>query len=62
MSNDQPNTPPTHVQGVDAQGRPIRIEREEFRTRVLPDLVKASENDPDRLTAVIMQGLREGRR
>ena len=60
MSNDQPNTPPTHVQGVDAQGRPIRIEREEFRTRVLPDLVKASENDPDRLTAVIMQGLREG--
>lgn len=60
MSNEQPNTPSTHIQGVDPQGRPIRIEREEFRTKVLPDLVKASENDPDRLTAVIMQGLREG--
>ncbi len=60
MSNEQPNAPSTHVQGVDPQGRPIRIEREEFRTKVLPDLVKASENDPDRLTAVIMQGLREG--
>jgi|GEM_PF-2624363 len=60
MSNEQPVAPPTHVQGVDPQGRPIRIEREEFRTKVLPDLVKANEQDPDRLTAVIMQGLREG--
>ena len=60
MSNDPSNAPSTHVQGVDPQGRPIRIEREEFRTKVLPDLVKASENDPERLTAVIMQGLREG--
>ena len=60
MSNESPQELPSHVQGVDPQGRPIRVEREEFRTKVLPDLVKATENDPERLTAVIMQGLREG--
>ena len=60
MSNESSQELPSHVQGVDPQGRPIRVEREEFRTRVLPDLVKATENDPERLTAVIMQGLREG--
>lgn len=60
MTNDPSNAPPTHIQGVDPQGRPIQIEREEFRTKVLPGLIKASESDPERLTAVIMQGLREG--
>ncbi|MCK5942352.1 MAG: tetratricopeptide repeat protein, partial [Planctomycetes bacterium] len=61
MSND-PSTPekPTHIEGVDPQGRPVRIEREQYRTKVLPDLIKASQDDPERLTAVIMQGLREG--
>lgn len=61
MSNEQP-TPekPTHIQAVDPQGRPVQIEREEYRKRVLPDMIKANENDPERLTAVIMQGLREG--
>ena len=60
MTNDPSSAPSTHIQGVDPQGRPIQIEREEFRANVLPGLIKASESDPERLTAVIMQGLREG--
>ncbi len=61
MSNEPtPQDPPTHIQGFDPQGRPVRVEREEYRTKVLPGLVQANSNDPDRLAAVITQGLREG--
>ena len=61
MANEPtPNDPPTHIQGFDHQGRPVRIEREEYRSKVLPGLIQTNTNDPDRLAAVITQGLREG--
>lgn len=68
MSNDPDPTSPegenpataTHVDAVDAQGRHIRIPRDEYQAKVLPDLIKASNDDPERLTAVVMQAVRDG--
>lgn len=51
---------PEFVEANDAFGRRVRLSREEYRTRVLPDLVKAHGNHPERLAAVILQGLRDG--
>ncbi|MBL9076660.1 MAG: hypothetical protein JNL08_04100 [Planctomycetes bacterium] len=57
-----PTTPagPEFFEATDAFGRRTRLPREEYRTRVLPEMVKAHGNDPDRLVAVLMQGLRDG--
>ena len=55
-----PSAPPEHVEAVDAFGRRVRIPREEYRSKVLPDLVKAHGSDPDRLAGVIMQAVRDG--
>lgn len=52
--------PPATVEVRDAAGRPVRIPREEYRTRVLPELIKAHGSQPEQLAAVIMQGLRDG--
>ncbi|MFK7742662.1 MAG: tetratricopeptide repeat protein [Planctomycetota bacterium] len=69
MSNDSsaavppesdPKEPATHVEALDAQGRRVRIPREEYRTRVLPDMVKANEANPEQLTGVIMQAVQQG--
>ena len=60
MSNDPSKSEPNHVEAVDNQGRRVRIPRDEYRSKVLPDLVKQHENDPERLAAVIVQGLRDG--
>lgn len=48
------------VEATDAFGRRVRLSRDEYRTKVLPDLVKQHGNDPDRLTAVILQAVRDG--
>lgn len=48
------------VEATDSFGRRVRLTRDEYRKRVLPDLVKAHGNDPAQLTAVIMQGLQQG--
>jgi hypothetical protein len=48
------------VAATDAFGRRVRLPREEYRTRVLPELIQAHGSDPDRLAAVILQGLRDG--
>lgn len=55
----KPELPP-FVEATDAFGRRVRMSRDEYRKNVLPELVKAHGNDPDRLTAVIMQGIRDG--
>lgn len=52
--------PPAFVEARDAAGRPVRIPREEYRTRVLPELIKAHGSQPEQLVAVIMQALRDG--
>lgn len=51
---------PEFFEATDAFGRRTRIPREEYRTRVLPGLLKAHGNDAERLAAVILQGLRDG--
>ncbi|MCB9879705.1 MAG: hypothetical protein H6835_19090 [Planctomycetes bacterium] len=38
----------------------MRIPRDEYRKKVLPDLIKAHGSDPDRLVAVLMQAVRDG--
>lgn len=55
----KPELPP-FVEATDAFGRRVRMSRDEYRKNVLPELVKAHGNDPERLTAVIMQALRDG--
>lgn len=55
-----PTEPAPFVDATDSFGRRVRLPREEYRTKVLPDLVKQHGNDPDRLTAVILQGVRDG--
>ena len=57
----QPKPEPSpFVEAVDAAGRRVRISREEYRLKILPDLLKAHGNNPDQLTAVILQALRDG--
>jgi tetratricopeptide (TPR) repeat protein len=48
------------VEASDVFGRRVRLSREEYRDKVLPGLLKAHGNDPERLAGVIMQGLRDG--
>jgi thioredoxin-like negative regulator of GroEL len=52
--------PTAFVEATDAFGRRVRLSRDEYRKNVLPELVKAHGNDPERLTAVILQALRDG--
>jgi tetratricopeptide (TPR) repeat protein len=52
--------PPQFFEAVDAAGRRTRISRDEYRTKHLPELLKAHGNNPDQLTAIILQGLRDG--
>lgn len=51
---------PPFVEASDAFGRRVRLSREEYVKNVLPELLKAHGNDPERLTAVILQGVRDG--
>ncbi|MBX3461962.1 MAG: hypothetical protein KF830_02240 [Planctomycetes bacterium] len=55
-----PPAPSESIEATDAFGRRVRLSREEYRDRVLPELLKAHGSDPDRLAAVILQGLRDG--
>ncbi|MCC7398261.1 MAG: hypothetical protein IT455_14425 [Planctomycetes bacterium] len=48
------------VEAMDNLGRRVRLTRSEYRTKVLPELLKAHGSDADRLTAVIMQAVRDG--
>ena len=52
--------PPAFVEATDAFGRRVRLPREEYKKNVLPELVKAHNNDPERLVAVILQAVRDG--
>ncbi len=45
---------------MDAFGRRVRIPREEYRSRVLPDLLKTHGSNADQLVGVILQALRDG--
>lgn len=51
---------PASVETTDAFGRRVKLTREEYRTRLLPQLLEAHGNDAERLAAVILQGLRDG--
>lgn len=55
-----PKEPPSHIEALDAQGRRVEIPRDEYRKKVLPEMLKAHSGDPDRLTAVIMQAVQNG--
>jgi Flp pilus assembly protein TadD len=48
------------IEATDAFGRRVRLSREQYRKEVLPELLKAHGSDPERLTAIILQGLRDG--
>ncbi|MEO6596990.1 MAG: hypothetical protein ABIP94_19765 [Planctomycetota bacterium] len=52
--------PAPFVEASDAFGRRVRLSRDEYRKTVLPELIKAHGSDPERLTAVILQGVRDG--
>ncbi|MBL8753347.1 MAG: tetratricopeptide repeat protein [Planctomycetes bacterium] len=52
--------PAEFVEVLDGLGRRVRIPRDEYRQKVLPDLLKQHANNPDQLAAVILQGLRDG--
>jgi tetratricopeptide (TPR) repeat protein len=52
--------PPAVIEGVDAFGRRMAIPREEYRSRMLPELLKAHGNNPDQLVGIILQALRDG--
>lgn len=61
--NPAPNPnpePPSHIDAVNAQGQRVRIPRDEYADSVLPEMLKANNDDPDRLTAVVMQAVRDG--
>lgn len=64
QSSESPSNPsqepPSHIDATDAQGRRVRIPREEYRSKVLPQMLKAHENDADRLAAAIMQAVQYG--
>ncbi len=54
---------PTAAEFVDVQdafGRRVRLSRDDYRKKHLPELLKQFANDAERLTAVILQGLRDG--
>lgn len=53
-------TPPPFLEGRDTFGRPVRIARDEYRKKVLPDLLKAHGSDAERLAAVLVQAVRDG--
>lgn len=51
---------PEFVEATDAFGRRVRLSREEYTKKVLPELLKVHGNDPERLVALLLQGVRDG--
>jgi len=61
--SENPSSPPTpkdHVEVLNAQGQRVSITSEQYLTKALPEMLKASDADPERLTQVIMQAVRDG--
>jgi tetratricopeptide (TPR) repeat protein len=61
--SENPSSPPApkdHVEILNAQGQRVSITREQYLTQALPEMLKASDADPERLTQVIMQAVRDG--
>ncbi|MGK0205816.1 MAG: tetratricopeptide (TPR) repeat protein, partial [Planctomycetota bacterium] len=61
--SENPTSPPApkdHVEVLNAQGQRVSITREQYLTQALPEMLKASDTDPERLTQVIMQAVRDG--
>lgn len=52
--------PAEFVELQDNFGRRMRMSRDEYRQKHLPELLKQQGNDPERLAAVILQALRDG--
>lgn len=48
------------IEVMDAFGRRMRIGRDEYRNKILPDLLKANGSNPDQLVGVILQAVRDG--
>jgi len=51
---------PEFVEATDAFGRRVRLSRDEYLKNVLPKLLEVHGNDPERLVALILQGVRDG--
>jgi hypothetical protein len=51
---------PETVTVTDTFGRPIQIPREQWRKEILPKMVEANSRDPQRLAALVLQGMRDG--
>lgn len=61
--SEKPSSPPApkdHVEVLNSQGQRVSITREQYLTQALPEMLKASDADPERLTQVIMQAVRDG--
>lgn len=48
------------IDATDNFGRRVRLSRDEYRSRVLPEMLKTHGNDPAQLSQVIVQGLQHG--
>lgn len=48
------------LEATDGFGRKVQFSREDYRRRILPELVKTHGNDPQQLANIIMQGLQQG--
>lgn len=51
---------PEFVEATDAFGRRVRLSRDEYLKNVLPKLLEVHGNDPERLVALLLQGVRDG--
>ncbi len=56
---EQAGTPAT-VRAFDQYGREVQVPREEWRTNVIPGMLKEAWDDADRLYAVILNSINEG--
>ena len=52
--------PPDVVRAFDQEGREVLVPREEWRTNVIPAMVKESWDNPDQLYIIIINSLNEG--
>jgi len=52
--------PPDGVRAFDAEGRQVLVPREEWRTNVIPGMLKEAWDNPDQLYAVLVNSLNDG--
>lgn len=55
-----PNTPPETIRAFDPEGKEILITREQWRTEVLPNLLRESWSEPEHLYLLILNSINDG--